>query len=273
VLVQKEKGKMQVKAADGTDLYYEVAGQGPAVVFAHGAGGNSASWYQQVPHFYKTYTTLVFDHRGFGRSKFNEDKFSTRFFADDLKLILDHAGIDQAALVCQSMGGWTGIDFAVAHPHRVTALVMSHTTGSISSPEIVKAMQSAAVERKQDNHPFGSLALAMDLPLRDPVKAYLYQQIGWFNTGINLSKILSGTDGLTDGIKPEQLSKLTMPVLFITSKQDRLIPSAAVHHAAGLLPNTAVAHFDEVGHSSYFECAEQFNVLVADFLDAGVNTP
>ena len=44
MLLQEEKGKMQVKTADGVDLYYEVVGQGPALVFAHGAGGNSASW-------------------------------------------------------------------------------------------------------------------------------------------------------------------------------------------------------------------------------------
>lgn len=262
---------MQVKTADGVDLYYEVAGQGPALVFAHGAGGNSASWYQQVPYFCQNYTTLVFDHRGFGRSRFGEDEFSTQYFADDLKDILDHAGIDKATLVCQSMGGWTGINFALAHPHRVTALVMSHTIGAISSPEIVTTMQTAAEGRKPDSHPFGSLALAMDLPGRDPVKAYLYQQIGRFNTGINLSKILSGKGGLVNGIKPELLATLTMPVLFITSQQDRLIPASAVHLAADLLANAAVAHFDEVGHSSYFECAEQFNALLSDFLDAGLD--
>ena len=96
---------MQVRTVDGVDLYYEIYGQGPALVFAHGAGGNSASWYQQVPFFSQDYTTLVFDHRGFGRSRFNEDEFSSHFFAEDLEVILDHAGIDEAVLVCQSMGG------------------------------------------------------------------------------------------------------------------------------------------------------------------------
>jgi len=262
---------MQVKTADGVDLYYEVVGQGPALIFAHGAGGNSASWYQQVPYFSQNYTTLVFDHRGFGRSRFAEDEFSTQYFADDLKVILDHAGIDQATLVCQSMGGWTGINFALDHPQRVTALVMSHTIGAISSPEIVAALQTAAAGREQDSHPLGSLALAIDLPDRDPVKAYLYQRIGRFNTGINLSKILSGKRGQMNGVKPEQLSKLTMPVLFVTSLQDRLIPASAVHLAAGLLETAAVVHFDEVGHSSYFECADQFNALLAGFLDTGLD--
>ena len=49
-------------------LYYEVHGAGPAVVFAHGAGGNAMSWWQQVPRFARRYTVIAFDHRGFARS-------------------------------------------------------------------------------------------------------------------------------------------------------------------------------------------------------------
>ena len=32
-------------------IYYEVAGSGPFLVFAHGLGGNHLSWWQQVPYF------------------------------------------------------------------------------------------------------------------------------------------------------------------------------------------------------------------------------
>ena len=30
-------------------IRYEVHGEGPALVFAHGVGGNRASWFRQVP--------------------------------------------------------------------------------------------------------------------------------------------------------------------------------------------------------------------------------
>ena len=32
-------------------IYYEVAGSGPPIVFAHGLGGNHMSWWQPVAHF------------------------------------------------------------------------------------------------------------------------------------------------------------------------------------------------------------------------------
>ena len=49
----------------GCRLYYEVAGSGPALVFAHGLGGNHLSWWQQVAHFASRRTCAVFSHRGF----------------------------------------------------------------------------------------------------------------------------------------------------------------------------------------------------------------
>jgi 3-oxoadipate enol-lactonase len=49
----------------GCRIYYEVAGEGPAIVFAHGLGGNHMSWWQQVAHFAPRYTCVTFAHRGF----------------------------------------------------------------------------------------------------------------------------------------------------------------------------------------------------------------
>jgi len=53
---------------NGIELYYEVHGNGPAVVCAHGAGGNHLSWWQQVPVLTPRYRCVIFDHRGFGQS-------------------------------------------------------------------------------------------------------------------------------------------------------------------------------------------------------------
>ncbi|HEX6155547.1 MAG TPA: alpha/beta fold hydrolase, partial [Burkholderiales bacterium] len=50
---------------DGAEIHYEVFGKGPAVVFAHGLGGNHLSWWQQVAHFSRAHTCVVFAHRGF----------------------------------------------------------------------------------------------------------------------------------------------------------------------------------------------------------------
>ena len=48
----------------GAALYYETHGAGPWLVFAHGAGGNHLSWWQQVPAFAGRFRCLVYDQRG-----------------------------------------------------------------------------------------------------------------------------------------------------------------------------------------------------------------
>ena len=65
---------------DGFRLYYETHGpaigaEGSAtpILFAHGAGGNAMSWWQQVPAFADRYPIITFDHRAFGRSQDIED--------------------------------------------------------------------------------------------------------------------------------------------------------------------------------------------------------
>ena len=53
---------------NGIDLYYESHGSGPAIVFAHGRGGNHMSWWQQVARFSGEFRCVTFDHRGWGQS-------------------------------------------------------------------------------------------------------------------------------------------------------------------------------------------------------------
>jgi 3-oxoadipate enol-lactonase len=256
---------------DKASLYYQVVGEGPAITFAHGAGGNAASWFQQVPYFYNDYKTLCFDHRAFGRSRCLEEDFSTDRFADDLKAILDDAGISRTALVCQSLGGWTGITFSLKYPEMVSCLVMSHTTGGITNERIKSATSAAAAKRAPLTSPFDSWAVAADLAEKDPVKANLYNQIGAFNVTINFSKMLSGRGGPRVGTTADDLASFEVPTLFITADMDVVIPPEAVHEAATLVRNSETASFQGIGHSSYFEAPTLFNETVNEFLKRHVN--
>jgi hypothetical protein len=72
-------------ARDGAELYYEVHGDGPPLVLAHGAGGNHMSWWQQVPHFRERYRRVTFAHRGFAPSTDRPSGPGREAFVDDLQ--------------------------------------------------------------------------------------------------------------------------------------------------------------------------------------------
>src|SRR4051794_40368579 len=103
---RRERGTL---ARPDAAIYYEVTGRGPPLVFAHGLGGGHLSWWQQVPHFADRFTCVTFSHRGFAPSRADGDP-DPAAYAGDLIALADHLGLDRFAMVCQSMGGWTGID-------------------------------------------------------------------------------------------------------------------------------------------------------------------
>ena len=124
---------------NGASLYYEVHGEGPWLAFAHGAGGNALSWWQQVPAFSLHRRCLVYDQRGWGRSTCPGTP-DPADFAGDLAALLDHLGVEQTALVGQSMGGWTVLGCALLRPHRVTHLLLAGTLAGLTDDEMLSRL-------------------------------------------------------------------------------------------------------------------------------------
>ena len=94
---------MPFAAVNGIQLYYESHGEGPALVFAHGAGGNHMSWWQQIPAFSGAYRCVTFDHRAFGQSL--DTTGEGRAFAGDVLGSSTGSASSAFFFVAQSMGG------------------------------------------------------------------------------------------------------------------------------------------------------------------------
>jgi len=257
---------MPVLQLGDASLYYEVHGRGPWLVLAHGAGGNHLSWWQQVPVFARRYRCLIFDHRGFGLSGNGERGPEPARFVDDLEALLGHVEAEEVRLVGQSMGGFTCLGFALRHPQRVRALVMASTLAGMRRPtwlaadERVRAHAQRLWERRRKG---GRRALAPSFARARPHLAFLYRQIGALNPPRPPDFPLRYPI-LTR--EPEELQRLTMPVLFIVGAEDDLFPPPLVEVGKGLLPNARLLVVPGAGHSVYYEKPEVFNRAVLDFL-------
>lgn len=245
------------------DLYYEVHGSGPALVLAHGGGGNHLSWWQQVPVLSKTHRVITFDHRSFGQSHDLPNGPGPRAFVQDLAALLDHLGIEKAAVAGQSMGGWTVCGFAAAHPQRTTALMLCDTTGGIDTAETTTT-QAGIQERSKGNlAQILASAYARSFPERQPALRFLYQQISALNTRVapNLVSILFS---LKHDVKPIVESKI--PTLLLVGEEDVLAPPQAMQSVAAQIPQARFVTVPQAGHSVYFERADEFNRIVGEFL-------
>ena len=262
-LIERRNGFV---TSGGERIYYETAGRGDAVVLCHGAGGNHLVWFQQVPVFAPSYQVITWDQRGFGRSTNHADIAGPRTAVEDLRRMLARSRVTKAHLVAQSMGGWTALGFALAYPAQVRSLVLSGTTAGIDTPGVRKAVDTYLTELARTPHPHElplgqHPALGDAFARRDPVRAFLYQEISLLNEGST-----GGSSQRKTWYGRAALAALRVPVLFVVGSDDRIFPPAVIREAATALPRAEVVEIPDAGHSPYYEQPEEWNRVVLEFL-------
>lgn len=245
------------------DIFYEVRGAGPALVFAHGLGGCHASWWQQVGHFADRYTCVTFSHRGFAPSR-DRGGAGAPAFVDDLAALVEHLGLAQVRLVAQSMGGWTCLGYALRWPARVRGLVLACTTGPVTTPEIdatfpaMASREAATIERGA--HPAAGVRMLREQPGLHELLRGLDALGGADKAAVRAQLVALRT------VPAAALAAFTVPTLCVTADEDAVIAPEAVATLSRLLPRGRLARVEATGHSVYFERPAAFNRLVEAFL-------
>lgn len=102
-------------------LAYDVTGTGPPVVLLHPGVADRRCWAATVAALAPRYRVIAYDRRGFGETEYEPEPHDPRA---DLAALLDTLEIERAAIVANSRGGRVAIDFTLALPDRVAALVL-----------------------------------------------------------------------------------------------------------------------------------------------------
>jgi pimeloyl-ACP methyl ester carboxylesterase len=269
---------MAVVRHEHAELYYEVYGEseGPVVVFSHGGDTNALSWWQQVPYFAKKYKVLIFDHRGFGRSKCDELGYlASSYLVEDLKTIMDDAGLQGAALVCQSMGGLYTLSFALKYPDLVRCLVLGHTPAGLNTPNILNTvagvLQNLQKEENQQKKPMLPWERNSAFTSSDHSIRFLYQQLQTINVSFSYEELITAPERMKFWelfFNPEKLDGFSIPTLVVAGESDTVLPQALMEGVAGLIPGAELCVLPGVGHYSHFEAPVLYNQVVYDFLSA-----
>lgn len=255
------------------NLYYEATGSGPALVFAHGLGGNHLSWWQQVAYFAPRYTCVTFAHRGFAPSDPVPGGVDPADYAGDLAALVDYLGFSEVRLIAQSMGGWTMLEYALAHPERVKALVLSATSGTLdrrgSDPSggrdydawLKDAEAKLADGARKGIHP----AVGAPAAERSPALHLLYRSIDEMAGTLDKEKLRDGLRRTATRTLGE-FKTFRVPTLLVAGGADIVFPPFLASAIAATLPCGEVELMAGAGHSPYFEQAAKFNMLVDAFL-------
>lgn len=137
---------MPILDSDGTALYYEVHGHGPALVLVHAISTGAAMWQAQVSRFAPEHRVIIFDARGVGRSGGITGWTNIRDrMADDIARLLDHLGEQRAAICGVSFGGVIAQHFAERHPGRVDRLAIVDSYSDTRPITVGRALWLASV--------------------------------------------------------------------------------------------------------------------------------
>jgi len=254
---------MPYTESDGAQVYYEVHGSGPGVLFVHGSGGHHAAWWQQVAALQSQYTVITVDLRGFGNTRWESDH-DVRAFPGDIIAVLDAVaaggGPSRAVLVGQSIGAAAALRAALLRPDRAAGVILAHSLGGLADPELaelVKADRAAA-----EKLPVLDRLLTPAFRAAQPEMAFLFRQMGTFNT----AKMADLRNLNSDGPTAAELTAAPFPVLLLAGEKDSVLSPATVRRAGELVGNARVEIVPGAPHSMYWETPALFNDAVSRFL-------
>ena len=120
------KGEVhETESFDGTVIRYSTRGAGTPLVACNGVANTTTFWHYFEDHFSRLAQVICWDYRGHGRSDVpaDLDTFEISCYAQDLRAVLDHAGVYKAVLVGFSMGAQVVLEFFRENSEKIAALI------------------------------------------------------------------------------------------------------------------------------------------------------
>jgi 3-oxoadipate enol-lactonase len=118
----------RVKIRD-IEVYYEVQGRGPKLLYIGGTGGDL----RDKPNIFNSplpehFTVLAHDQRGLGQTSKPDKPYTMADYADDAYELVKSVGWSRSHVMGVSFGGMVAQEYALRHPDAVDRLVLACTS-------------------------------------------------------------------------------------------------------------------------------------------------
>ena len=259
---------VEVIRTDGLEIAYERVGDGPPLVFVHGAASDARLWRPQLAALADEFTVVAWDEPGAGRSSDVPAQFGLTDYADCLAALIEALALGPAHVAGISWGGTVVQELYRHHPELVATLVLVDTyagwKGSLP-PEEVRARVTGMYR-----------ALGVPAEEFDPAHALP----GWF-AGDPPAEFVPLLEEMAADVRPESLRtalsvmaeadhrdllpRIAAPTLLIWGEQDARSPLSVARQFEQAIPDTKLVVIPGAGHVSNLEQPEPFNDAVREF--------
>lgn len=250
----------------------------PVLMLLHGSNASLHTWEPWANRLDKRWRVIRYDQPGHGLTGPNPTHdYSARGFVVVLDRLRAKLGIKRFALAGNSMGGGIAWHYALAHPERVSALILVDASGQPNpadrkAPPFAFRVAQTPVLRDLATIITPRSLIAGSLPdgyanraLATDDKIDLYWELLRYPGNRRATVERFATPG--DPGTPEKLHALAMPVLILWGAQDRLIPVSSARWFAQQIPQSKLIIYPDAGHIPMEEVADRSAAAVAAFLE------
>lgn len=267
---------MATVPVNGTELYFEDTGQGPALVFIHGMCGNANVWDDQVSRLKGRFRCITYDRRGHTRSPLGPlAQRSVELHADDAAQLIQALDLEPCTLVASSGGARIGVDVVRRYPNRLRGAVLSeppifaldpHGAAAVM-PELQSAIERAMAAgdpREAVDAFFAFMCPGLwnriDEPKRDSYRA-------------NHRELFGDLQMPPYQLAAADLAEVLLPCLILRGSTSLPVLRNIAGTLAAGLPNATMVELTDCGHVTYAEQPERFAAAVEEFARRVARTP
>ncbi len=246
----------------GSRIAYQVFGDGPVTMVSIPPTAQNIEMAWEWPdvramleRFGSFSRFLHFDKRGTGASDRRSQLPGIDERVEDLRAVMDHAGIDRAHFFANSEGGPMAILFAATYPDRAQSLALWGTGASIVSPDLTDEERS---DRKERHRAYAGLWGTADSPVVDGFAPSLAANQDFRNWHRRYERAAADTDSLVELLDltldmdvREVLPQLDLPVLVFHRSGDRIIPVEFGRELAEAIPGARLVEMAGDDHFGY----------------------
>jgi len=260
---------VEVVWAKGLEVAYERVGEGPPLVFVHGAAEDGRVWQPQVGALADEFTVVAWDEPGAGGSSDVPAGFGLADYADCLAAVVEALALGPAHVAGLSWGGTVVLELYRRHPGLVGSLILVDTyagwAGSLPEEEVRARVEGARRMLEAPAEEFDPTLPG--LFAGDPPAEFvaLLEQIAADVRPDSLSTQLSV---MAAADQRDLLARIAVPTLLIWGELDARSPLRVARQFEQAIPDTNLVVIPACGHVSHLERPEQFNEAVREFCRA-----
>jgi len=271
-----EQATSRYAVVDGLKIHYNEAGSGPVLICCEGQGPGTSAWvvYHRVfEALSQHFRCILVDQPGYGKSDAITVKGESRstMYARYIRGLMNELGIEQATIVDMSFGAQTGQVLAVESPERIKSLVL-HASGA-GGPTLFGFQPMEGIAVMADT--FANPTLHS---MRRMMNSFLYEGEKYTDEQLILQQRLDAwlarpdqdearkNSDRTQRDLTKDFGKLTLPVLQIHGRFDRVSPMESGMRLFNLLPNSRFVILNHCGHWCPIEKPDEFSRMTIDFV-------